>query len=114
MSEPESLLSLWKGPLAASRGGHWLSVSLSPSLVKDACRWASETHGVGERDIMSKSRVPHVVLARHALMWRLRQYKRGYVSIYSYPTIGRAIDMDHTSVMHGEKRYERWLAEPEA
>lgn len=114
MSEPETVLSLWKGPVARAHGSQWLSLSLTPSLVAQECQWAADTHHIPSRLIMGLDRTGPVALARHALMWKLRQYKREGVSIYSYPSIGRALGRDHTSVMHGEKRYERWLSEQEA
>ncbi len=51
---------------------------ISPAMIRGPRRWAS------------------IVRARHEVAWLLRQH-----TAMSYPEIGRLLDRDHSSVMHG-------------
>lgn len=68
------------------------------ALLKACCAWAAVEFGVRIDEIMSSLRKPRVVQARWAVMGLLRQ--RGY----SHSEIGRLLDRDHTTVMHGVDR----------
>jgi len=52
-------------------------------------------------------RQPHA-RCRQAIFWLLRQ-----LTDLSYPQIGKLFDRHHTTVMHGERAFERALVERE-
>ena len=69
--------------------------------------WANVPHGLAElvvmrasqrglrlRSLRSQLRHPDLVAARHAIAKEARRLE------YSYPVIGRALNRDHTSIMH--------------
>lgn len=57
-----------------------------------------DMHGVVLNEVFSKGRDSQVAAARHDIMLYLRE-----VMQWSYPRIGKFLDRDHTSVMHGVK-----------
>jgi hypothetical protein len=59
--------------------------------------------------LLSKSRTPKLVKARWKAMYRLRELLH-----LSYPEIGRSLGMDHTTVIHGIRQYEKLLASGKA
>ena len=71
------------------------------SLIDEVLWWhnAMEGHGVTRTDIMSRSRLAPIVLARADCMRRLR-YERGW----SYERIGKMFGLDHSTVIHNCNR----------
>lgn len=65
----------------------------------------AQKFGVGVRDVFSDFRERKVTRARWAAMYVLRHEKG-----YSFPEIGRVMNRDHTTVIHGVRRVE---ADPE-
>lgn len=63
--------------------------------------------GIKRADIMSSSRVPAHVAARHLAMW-IAARRFGY----STPAIGLAINRDHSSVVYGIAKVERAGGDP--
>lgn len=61
--------------------------------------------GVPLSDVMGRSQEPRIANARHVGYWALRL--RGY----SYPTIGRLMERDHSTVMAGLAKVMREIAE---
>jgi hypothetical protein len=59
--------------------------------------------------LLSKCRTPKLVRARWKAMYRLRELLN-----LSYPEIGRSLGMDHSTIIHGIKQYEKLLASGEA
>jgi hypothetical protein len=60
-----------------------------------------ESHGVGLDELMSPRRLLKLVAARQELYARLKMFTR-----MSYPQIGRFCgDRDHTTIMHGVRKY---------
>jgi hypothetical protein len=55
--------------------------------------------------LLSKCRTTKLVRARWKAMYRLRELLN-----LSYPEIGRSLGMDHSTVIHGIKQYEKLLA----
>jgi chromosomal replication initiation ATPase DnaA len=66
-------------------------------LLAEVCR----RHRVGPRSIYSTCRISCVVMARHELIWLLRQ-------VTTWPTteIGCYMGMHHTSIIHAIKKHE--------
>jgi len=62
-------------------------------------------HGVTRKDILGRSKADHVVLARHHCFWHFRQQGR------SLPQIGRLMRRDHTTVLHGVRKFSEGLQE---
>ena len=70
--------------------------------VKDIAQIISAEWGVTPEDIFGGSRDVEFVMARAALVVRLR--KQGY----SYPRIGRILKRDHTTIMNAERKAQIW------
>ena len=69
-------------------------------IVAEAARDVSAATGFAVSDIMSACRARDICAARWHVMRRARD------AGLSYPAIGRAMGMDHTSVMHGLERLQ--------
>lgn len=76
----------------ATTRGSW-----SQRVMKAAC----QHYGVTEEAVRSSRRDQITANARHTAMWLMRDANR------SYAEIGRELDVDHTTVMHGVKRIEK-------
>lgn len=68
----------------------------------------SRKHGVTFEEITSEVRIPRVVHARQELMWRLRTEV-----LWGTPRIGRFVNRDHSTVLHGIGRHELRLRDAE-
>lgn len=63
-------------------------------------RRISKAMGLTPKEVLSDRRDKRVVLARHAVMyWCCR------LSLRSLPQIGRLMNRDHTTIMHGRRVY---------
>jgi chromosomal replication initiation ATPase DnaA len=62
-------------------------------------------HGITRTQLKSSSRTPLCVAARQELSYRLRDE-----CALSYPQIGEILCKDHTTVIHGYRRYAAKLA----
>lgn len=58
----------------------------------------AKAHGVTTKALLSRKRTALIARARHELMADL------WGSGLAFAEVGRLLDMDHTSVMHGVKR----------
>lgn len=65
----------------------------------------AKKHGVTVALIMGEARDKRVILARHEVWWRVWR-----TSGLSYPRMGAMFRRDHTTIMHGVKRYEQRMA----
>lgn len=68
-------------------------------LFSDVVKAACDVFSIGQRELISDSRMPHVIRARKALYVILRDQRR-----WSYARIGRHLRRDHSSVCKGIKR----------
>jgi chromosomal replication initiator protein len=60
-------------------------------------------------ELLSKDRHAHIADARHVAAWLLRE------TGLSYPSIGKVLERDHTTIMHSVRKVEREIAsEPRA
>ena len=66
-------------------------------LLDEVCR----THHVTRDEITGRSRSRSVSFARQDLWWRLREAHG-----YSYVELGRLFARNHTTVLHGTRRWE--------
>jgi chromosomal replication initiation ATPase DnaA len=66
----------------------------------------ASAHGVEPQHIASTSRNKHVVMARAQFLWELRN-RTGM----SYPWIGDATDLCHTSVIHLCRKFEQAIGQ---
>lgn len=79
----------------------------SPSLLIGA---VAHVHGLTASDLTGPSRQAHVVLPRQECYWRMREQFR-----FSLPEIGQRLGgRDHTTVLHGIRKYQALLARGEA
>lgn len=62
--------------------------------------YVSLAHGVRIADIRGRSRLAHIVRARHECWWRLR--RQGW----SLPAIGREFGVDHTTVLAALRKFK--------
>lgn len=60
---------------------------------------------VGKLDIVSPNRRPHMVATRNAFYWSAKN-----LTPRGYSEIGRFINRDHSTVMHGIKNVETFMA----
>lgn len=67
--------------------------------LRDLLAWTAERYDVPPLEILGDRRTKRVVFARHVLCWLACNY-----TLYSIPQIGRFMNRDHTSVMHGRDR----------
>lgn len=56
-------------------------------------------HGITRDDILSRKKSRHIVEARNHCFWHFRQSGK------SYPQIGRFFNRDHTTVLHGVRKF---------
>jgi chromosomal replication initiator protein len=71
-----------------------------PVGAKTLARIAA-ANGIAPSDLTGPERPAWLVELRHECMWVLRQLGM------SYPSIGRVMKRDHTSVMNGVRRHEQ-------
>lgn len=69
--------------------------SLKRTSMSETLRAVTEYYGVSIGRVMSSSRARELVRVRHMAMYLLR--RQGH----SYPEIGRFLDRDHTTCIHG-------------
>lgn len=67
-------------------------------IAEEVCR----EHGFPMHRLLSDYRRKPEVLWRQEFMWRAYQ-----TGLFSYPTIGRFLGKDHTTVLAGCRRYEQ-------
>jgi len=77
------------GPITIRKG--WRMV------ISEVC----EKHGITEIDVRSSRRHPEICKCRHEIMWRLSREV-----FLSLGEIGRRINRDHTTVIHGIAKHE--------
>lgn len=76
-------------------------ITAPPQLARKITKEVAEKHNVSVRDMQSASRFRHIVTARNEAFYRLRNE-----TTLSLPQIGRRFgDRDHTTVLHGIRRY---------
>lgn len=63
-----------------------------------------EKHDVTLAELRCPRRVACLVLARHEFWWRAK-----HETVQSLPAIGRFLNKDHTSALHGIRRYQALL-----
>lgn len=103
-SEPEGrrvLLSLWRG---------LIEVAPTKMTRKEIIEAVARRHDMTPDELCGPQRSQRYARARWEAMWWMRQQGR-----WSLPQIGQALGKrDHTTVMHGLRRYEELLREGEA
>jgi chromosomal replication initiation ATPase DnaA len=60
--------------------------------------------------LLSRTRLRKIAALRQELMWTLRSVKKNGLPRYSYSQIGRFLERDHGTVMHGVKTHEKRLS----
>ncbi|CAB5228870.1 Chromosomal replication initiator, DnaA C-terminal [uncultured Caudovirales phage] len=75
------------------------------SIVADV----AAAHRLPVADLMGRSTLKWVVVARHEAMWRIRQvmWADGVTPRYSLPQIGRYFSRHHTTVIHACKQHPK-------
>jgi chromosomal replication initiation ATPase DnaA len=84
------VLSLWRGWVVQSMSGIADQVASSHRCTID--------------DLKGPDRFREVVWARQEAMWRMRKTGR-----FTYPQIGKFLNRDHATIIHGVRAYERRL-----
>ena len=90
-------------------------IDTAPVTMTTIVAEVAAAHRLPVADLMGRSKLKHIVAARHEAMWRIRQvtWADGVTPRYSLPQIGRYFDRDHTSVIHACKRHlERTHRDP--
>lgn len=97
MTESATYLSLWHG-----------HVRRAPPTMASIAAEVCERHGIKVEELRGETRVRGVSWPRQEFMGRAYETGR-----WSYPRIGRFLSRDHTTVMHGHRRWrEREGMEP--
>ncbi len=78
----------------------WPTMQYHP--VKPVVAAVAKYYDVSISDILSKSRYPELIRARHIAMYLARK-----LTLKSTPDIGRILNRDHSSVWHGIRQVER-------
>ena len=73
-------------------------------------------HGATVGEVLGRSRVPRIVVARHAAMAMIRGLRSEFTerTIYSYPEIGAMFGRDHTTVMNAVQVHRQRVADYQA
>lgn len=83
---------------------------VSPEVRRQAIAAAAAKFGVSPIDIVSRDRSRTVAHARQYVMWLLRERRRqDGARTHSLPTIGQALGVDHTTVLHAWRAVEKRL-----
>ena len=101
---------LWAGQAHDAKAPAIKHMPFVGSCYREVVRRVAKKHGVTKSDLEGKSRAQKVAHARQELYARLREGENPM----SYPNIGRRLDRDHSTIMHGEKQYWKRQAELEA
>jgi chromosomal replication initiation ATPase DnaA len=73
-------------------------------IIQQVCR----AHGLPVPWVLGKSRVQRIVRARQEIMWKLNLLG------LSMPQIGKRLNRDHTTVLHGIRKHQKRIEEGEA
>ena len=72
-----------------------------PPTIRQIQTIVAADYGVSVMDIISRRQSPRAIRPRHVAMWLAR-----HSTCHSYPTIGRAFERDHTTVMSAIDRID--------
>jgi chromosomal replication initiation ATPase DnaA len=70
-------------------------------IIDEVCK----ARRISENDLLSRRRTDEYVRVRHEICYRLKRE-----TSLSLPQIGRMLNRDHTSVIHGIRKWEAMLA----
>lgn len=70
-----------------------------PKAMREIVAATAQHFKVGERDLLGRCQVPRIALARHVAFYLMRTD-----AVVSFPAIGRLMDRDHSTVIHGVSR----------
>lgn len=88
-----------------SSTGNPVTTSIARELIiQQVCK----DHGVQVQWVLGKSRVQRIVRARHEIMWKLNLLGM------TLPSIGRRLNRDHTTVLHGIRQHQKRIEEGRA
>lgn len=83
--------------------------------MREIVAQVSNEYQIDTPDLLGRSKIRRIVIARYDAMWRMRQIKRDNGrNRYSYCQIGNLFDRDHTTVIHGERRHKKLMEELDA
>jgi chromosomal replication initiation ATPase DnaA len=78
--------------------------------LRELARHVSEAYGVTTADLVSERLTGEIVRARLCLYWLARRH-----TLHSYPTIGRVLRRDHSTVLSGQRKHAaRMQSDPQA
>jgi chromosomal replication initiation ATPase DnaA len=105
----DTYLSLWKGVITVPRPMH----TVSRARLREVVTFAAEVYRVGENEILSGSRLRHVAHARQYAIWLLRETGKAETGRprHSFPAIGKAFGLDHSTCVHAWQQVEKRLRE---
>jgi chromosomal replication initiation ATPase DnaA len=78
-----------------------MKVRFRPATRKDVIHHVCNVFEVSERELISWKRQRYLAVARWAAYYTMYHGLQ-----YSYPKIGKIMDMDHTTIMYGVKKAE--------
>lgn len=81
-------------------------------LIREIIVEAAHHHGVTVAALKGPRRYRDICLARWRAMYRLRSLRRPDGTVrFSLPQIGDFLALDHTTVLHGIRRYAQYLVD---
>jgi chromosomal replication initiator protein len=91
--------------------GGWAHTAVTPKVRDAAIAEASAAFGVPDYEISGRCVRRVVAHARQYAMWRVRQHRdAGGQPLHSFPAIGAAFGVNHTTVLHADQRVEARLS----
>lgn len=74
-------------------------------LVRSIQRATAEHFGLGPRDLLSRTQLPHIARPRQVAMFLSKRRTR-----HSHSNLGRFFERDRTTIRHGCRQVERLIA----
>ncbi|MFZ0269925.1 helix-turn-helix domain-containing protein [Caulobacter sp.] len=95
-ARPVLVLSLWRG---------WVKAHAGRRRMDDICAEVAGLYGYTVDQIKGPDRDQEICVARHHCMWAM-----GREPHLSLPRIGKFLNRDHTTVLHGQRRHAERMA----
>ena len=104
------VLSLWRGLVPLDPPGFSAMKAVTKRVYDGVLARVELDTGISREAIDGRSRYAEIVRARQYAMWLLRQRSDKWGRpVHSYPLIGAAMDLDHTTVLWGVRAHQARL-----
>jgi chromosomal replication initiation ATPase DnaA len=104
------VLSLWRGLVPLDPPGFSAMKAVTKRVYNEILDRVECETGTSREAIAGRSRYAEIVRARQYAMWLFRQrLDKWGRPVHSYPLIGAAMDLDHTTVLWGVRAHQARL-----